>query len=191
VNYSESIESVFNAFNEVGDYARGGFIEDLAYILDQGIKVAMVYGDRDFVGTTTLFTPSNHVIANNTSAGMQLDRRRSCLPRSPLQPSHQIQSCGLHQSGGKLVLHGRHGTAIWQLQLHARLPSRPRSPSLPARNRVRDLPPRNEQPGHSHRHQEHDPPGREPGRVCHPGRPRYVGHQAGATGGTGTDVLLA
>lgn len=49
LNYSDSTDSVYNAFNEIGDYPRGGFLEDLAYILDQGIKVAMVYGDRDFV----------------------------------------------------------------------------------------------------------------------------------------------
>jgi hypothetical protein len=51
LNYTESVNSVFDAFNDIGDYARGGFLEDLAYILDQGIKVAMVYGDRDYVST--------------------------------------------------------------------------------------------------------------------------------------------
>ncbi|KAF2435542.1 alpha/beta-hydrolase [Tothia fuscella] len=49
LNYSESIHGVYNAFDEIGDFARGGFLEDLAYILDQGIKVAMVYGDRDYI----------------------------------------------------------------------------------------------------------------------------------------------
>jgi hypothetical protein len=49
LNFSDSTNSVFDAFNGIGDYARGGFLEDLAYILDQGIKVTMVYGDRDFV----------------------------------------------------------------------------------------------------------------------------------------------
>jgi hypothetical protein len=49
LNYTESVTSVFEAFQITGDYPRGGFLEDLAYILDQGIKVAMVYGDRDYV----------------------------------------------------------------------------------------------------------------------------------------------
>jgi hypothetical protein len=49
LNYTESVNSVFEAFNEMGDYVRGGFLEDIAYILDSGIKVAMVYGDRDYI----------------------------------------------------------------------------------------------------------------------------------------------
>jgi hypothetical protein len=51
LNFSDGVESVFEAFHGIGDYARGGFLEDLAYILDQGIKVAMVYGDRDYVSS--------------------------------------------------------------------------------------------------------------------------------------------
>lgn len=48
LNYTESVSSVFEAFTQTGDYVRGGYLEDLAYILEQGIKVALVYGDRDF-----------------------------------------------------------------------------------------------------------------------------------------------
>jgi carboxypeptidase D len=48
VNYTESVSSVYNAFGSTGDYPRGGFLEDLTYILESGIKVALVYGDRDF-----------------------------------------------------------------------------------------------------------------------------------------------
>lgn len=38
----------YYAFQVTGDYARGGLLEDLSYILDNGIKVALVYGDRDY-----------------------------------------------------------------------------------------------------------------------------------------------
>lgn len=51
VNWTESVESVFTAFQDTGDYARSdvlGYLEDIAYLLDRGIKVALVYGDRDF-----------------------------------------------------------------------------------------------------------------------------------------------
>lgn len=48
LNFTDSVNSVFTAFHTIGDYARGGFLEDLSYILDQGIKVALVYGDRDY-----------------------------------------------------------------------------------------------------------------------------------------------
>jgi carboxypeptidase C (cathepsin A) len=49
VNYTNpGGNAAYYAFQTTGDYARGGFLEDLAYILDSGIKVAMVYGDRDY-----------------------------------------------------------------------------------------------------------------------------------------------
>lgn len=38
----------YYAFQNTGDYPRGGFLEDLSYLIDSGIKVAMVYGDRDY-----------------------------------------------------------------------------------------------------------------------------------------------
>ena len=50
-NFTESVESVYAGFNEVGDYARSdvhGYLEDISYILESGIKVALVYGDRDY-----------------------------------------------------------------------------------------------------------------------------------------------
>ncbi|KAL8990453.1 MAG: hypothetical protein Q9169_008120 [Polycauliona sp. 2 TL-2023] len=36
-------------FRETGDPARGGFIESLGRLLDQGISVNLMYGDRDFM----------------------------------------------------------------------------------------------------------------------------------------------
>lgn len=37
-----------DAFRGIGDYPRPGWLEDLAYLLERGIKVALVYGDRDY-----------------------------------------------------------------------------------------------------------------------------------------------
>ncbi|KAL8801144.1 MAG: hypothetical protein Q9182_004649 [Xanthomendoza sp. 2 TL-2023] len=52
VNYTQSTNGVYEAFTNIGDYARtdirGGQIQDLAYLLDNGIKVALMYGDRDY-----------------------------------------------------------------------------------------------------------------------------------------------
>lgn len=36
------------AFRQIGDYPRPGWLEDLTYLLESGIKVTLVYGDRDF-----------------------------------------------------------------------------------------------------------------------------------------------
>ncbi|KAJ5805839.1 Carboxypeptidase S1 [Penicillium pulvis] len=51
INYTESIDSVYSAFTSTGDYARGdvhGYLRDLGYVLDSGVKVSLVYGDRDY-----------------------------------------------------------------------------------------------------------------------------------------------
>jgi len=48
LNYTQSNNAVNEAFSNVGDIVRGGLLQDLGYILDSGIKVALVYGDRDF-----------------------------------------------------------------------------------------------------------------------------------------------
>ncbi|KAA8647637.1 hypothetical protein EYZ11_013058 [Aspergillus tanneri] len=51
INFTESIDSVFGGFGATGDYPRSdvrGYLEDIGYVLDSGIKVALVYGDRDY-----------------------------------------------------------------------------------------------------------------------------------------------
>lgn len=48
VNFSSNSAAVYQGFSATGDAVRGGMIEDIAYILDYGVKVAMMYGDRDY-----------------------------------------------------------------------------------------------------------------------------------------------
>jgi len=48
LNFTESSNSVYQAFLSTGDYVRGGFLEDIAAVLEGGVKVALVYGDRDY-----------------------------------------------------------------------------------------------------------------------------------------------
>ncbi|KAL4890087.1 Alpha/Beta hydrolase protein [Aspergillus ambiguus] len=51
INFTQSVNSVYEGFSSVGDYPRSdvrGYLDDLAYVLDSGIKVALVYGDRDY-----------------------------------------------------------------------------------------------------------------------------------------------
>lgn len=60
VNFTESVNSVYYAFTSVGDYARSGYLNDLGYLLDNGIKVALVYGDRDYACNCTFSTAEEH-----------------------------------------------------------------------------------------------------------------------------------
>ncbi|KAL6241242.1 hypothetical protein RBB50_011921 [Rhinocladiella similis] len=49
VNYTNpGGNAPYYAFQDTGDYPRGGYLEDLSYLIDNGIKVALVYGDRDY-----------------------------------------------------------------------------------------------------------------------------------------------
>ncbi|KAM5463183.1 hypothetical protein MauCBS54593_007593 [Microsporum audouinii] len=48
LNWTQSNDVVTTAFRAIGDYPRPGWLEDLAYLLENGIKVSLVYGDRDY-----------------------------------------------------------------------------------------------------------------------------------------------
>ena len=48
INWTQSNTAVSRAFRSIGDYPRPGWKEDLAYLLEEGIKVTLVYGDRDY-----------------------------------------------------------------------------------------------------------------------------------------------
>lgn len=51
INFTVSVDSVNHAFNNAGDYPRSdvhSYLHDIAYLLDSGIKVALIYGDRDY-----------------------------------------------------------------------------------------------------------------------------------------------
>lgn len=48
LNWTQSNSAVSRAFRGIGDYPRPGWKEDLAYLLEEGIKVTLVYGDRDY-----------------------------------------------------------------------------------------------------------------------------------------------
>jgi hypothetical protein len=49
VNYTESNPYVQQDFISTGDTIRGGLIQDLANLLSMGIRVALIYGDADFI----------------------------------------------------------------------------------------------------------------------------------------------
>ncbi|KAK6394760.1 hypothetical protein LTR65_001552 [Meristemomyces frigidus] len=48
VNHSSASKAVYQGFSSTGDTVKGGMLEDIAYVLDHGVKVAMMYGDRDY-----------------------------------------------------------------------------------------------------------------------------------------------
>ena len=47
VNFTTSSSAVGRAFVGTGDHPRSGMLKDISYVLQSGIKVALMYGDRD------------------------------------------------------------------------------------------------------------------------------------------------
>jgi hypothetical protein len=48
VNFSSSSHAVSSNFGDSFDGIKGGFMDAVAYLLDSGVKVHMMYGDRDY-----------------------------------------------------------------------------------------------------------------------------------------------
>ena len=48
LNFTSNSEMVGSVFHDIGDYPRPGHMDDLTFLLEHGIKVTMMYGDRDF-----------------------------------------------------------------------------------------------------------------------------------------------
>lgn len=49
VNYTQDSQAVLDAFFDSGDYARDGILLDLINLVNSGVRVALIYGDRDYV----------------------------------------------------------------------------------------------------------------------------------------------
>lgn len=59
LNFTMLSPTVNVAFRSMGDYPRPGWLEYLSYLLDRGIKVTLITGDRDFACefSPSLFPP--------------------------------------------------------------------------------------------------------------------------------------
>lgn len=48
VNHTFTSPAVAKRFDATGDIMKAGLVQDIGYVLDQGVKVSMMYGDRDY-----------------------------------------------------------------------------------------------------------------------------------------------
>jgi hypothetical protein len=48
LNWTGSSPQASNAYRDIGDYPRDSWLDDLGFLLDNGIKVSLLYGDLDF-----------------------------------------------------------------------------------------------------------------------------------------------
>lgn len=49
VNYTESNNDIYWAFQSTGDFIYPNFLSDLEAIVDSGVRVALYYGDADYI----------------------------------------------------------------------------------------------------------------------------------------------
>ncbi|KAF2090517.1 hypothetical protein K490DRAFT_34644 [Saccharata proteae CBS 121410] len=49
LNYTDSNSEIYYAFQQTGDFVYTTFLDDLSYLLSQGLRVALYYGDADYI----------------------------------------------------------------------------------------------------------------------------------------------
>jgi carboxypeptidase C (cathepsin A) len=49
VNFTQTNRQVIDAFTSTGDYERNALVPDIAFLLNAGIRVGLIYGDRDYI----------------------------------------------------------------------------------------------------------------------------------------------
>jgi carboxypeptidase C (cathepsin A) len=49
LNYTQSNTDIYYAFQQTGDFVYPNFLEDLNMLLDAGVRVALFYGDADYI----------------------------------------------------------------------------------------------------------------------------------------------
>ncbi|KAH8901147.1 carboxypeptidase S1-like protein B [Thozetella sp. PMI_491] len=109
LNFTSNSDAVSRAFREMGDYPRPGHLEDLVYLLEAGIKVTMMYGDRDFacnwIGGEAISLAINHtgsagfhaagytdILANDTYGGGQVRQFGNLSFSRVYEAGHEVPS---------------------------------------------------------------------------------------------------
>ncbi|TVY94449.1 Carboxypeptidase S1-like protein A [Lachnellula willkommii] len=69
LNFTYQNQVVYNSVMAEGDITRGGFLDMLGNLLDRGIQVALMYGDRDYIGNWIAGERGSLAITSEISKG--------------------------------------------------------------------------------------------------------------------------
>lgn len=67
VNWTSGSPWLAEAFRREGDFARPGWTQKFAYLLEQGKKVAFVYGDKDYLCVSSMASAHSGIGSELTS----------------------------------------------------------------------------------------------------------------------------
>lgn len=115
VNHTISRE-VADALETTGDFAHSGLIGDIAYLLDHGIKVALIHGDRDYAcdwpsgekfslkidhGVSNELRSAGHtrIVTNNSYIGDYIRAINKDAATDKIAPSDKYSTRGLYRPG--------------------------------------------------------------------------------------------
>ena len=93
VNHTWDSDMVATAFRNTGDMIRGGILEDIAYVLESGVKVALVYGDRDYA-CNWLGGEASSLRINYTGTEGFRNAGYTPIEVSPFYPGGQVRQHG-------------------------------------------------------------------------------------------------
>jgi carboxypeptidase C (cathepsin A) len=137
LNFSQSSPASSAAVRSIGDYVRPGWLEDIAYLLDEGIKVQLMFGDRDYACVSHFPTPITDISTDMCS--LELDRWRSRFPRDRLLRHLLLPRCRLRRHPIQRDILRWSSTTVRQPLLRPRISSWPRSACLLARDGLSGL----------------------------------------------------
>ena len=75
LNYTQSNNEVYYAFQQTGDFVYPNFIEDLEMLLNNSVRVSMIYGDADYICnwyTAFLDVPTTKYGRANCKIGLEV-----------------------------------------------------------------------------------------------------------------------
>lgn len=166
LNYTGYSDVAYKAFIQTGDLVRGGRLADIGNLLDRGVKVAMIYGDRDhscnckWSSYLQPFGPSSAPMVMSKFQGWveKTSRLRSTTGKKPVSGQPATRTSRL-TAATLAVRSANTGT------IHFRASTKPAAKFLlPTRNRLPDLP------------ADHLRPRRRHGQIRH-GIPTHLSHQ--------------
>ncbi|KAH8801618.1 Alpha/Beta hydrolase protein [Xylogone sp. PMI_703] len=68
VNFTETNNNIVSAFFATGDYERGNYVPEFAALLNAGVRVGFIYGDRDYICNWYGGEAISLAVAANTSS---------------------------------------------------------------------------------------------------------------------------